>query len=321
MLETRCRTAASSRSRSTPGRRRRERSPQARRDEARPSHVLLRVSDTRNRHVARDAHERVFEPFFTTKDEAKREQGKGTGLGLGLSTVFGIVQQRAGHIRVDSEPGKGIDLRDSHPGDQASRAQNTGEPLVRDDARRAHDPRRGGRGAGASRRRADLAPPSLRRARRGERVGSDPDLRAPPRNASICSSPTWSCARDERPRARKSSSTSTASRHEGALHVSRSTPATSTLSPATTARLRSSSRSRSPPRRCGARVRGILRAPPSGAPSGSPPGLTIRTRRYASSGRRPATSCEVPGAIRRGFMRGSNRFAMRRTRFTSSRSP
>ncbi|MDF7776194.1 PAS domain-containing protein [Sphingomonas sp. AOB5] len=82
-------------------------------------YVMIAVADT-GIGMSSTVAARAFDPFFTTKDV-----GKGTG--LGLSQVFGFVRQSGGHVRIDSEEGRGTIVRvylPVHEGDLAHIERN-----------------------------------------------------------------------------------------------------------------------------------------------------------------------------------------------------
>jgi PAS domain S-box-containing protein len=65
--------------------------------------VSVVVSDTGSG-IAQEHIHRIYDPFFTTKS-VREGQPKGTGLGLSVS--YGIIQEHAGKIRVESRSGEG----------------------------------------------------------------------------------------------------------------------------------------------------------------------------------------------------------------------
>jgi len=66
--------------------------------------VSVRVTDTGSGISPEHVH-RIYDPFFTTKTAPREGQSRGTG--LGLSVTYGIIQEHAGKIRVESNPGSG----------------------------------------------------------------------------------------------------------------------------------------------------------------------------------------------------------------------
>lgn len=66
--------------------------------------VLARIQDT-GTGIEREHLNRIYDPFFTTK--TKPQEGGHKGTGLGLAVTYGIMQEHAGKIHVESEVGVG----------------------------------------------------------------------------------------------------------------------------------------------------------------------------------------------------------------------
>jgi PAS domain S-box-containing protein len=73
-------------------------------DEMEPGdYTLISIADT-GIGMSRDTVAKAFDPFFTTKPI-------GLGTGLGLSMVYGFAKQSRGHVRIESEMGRGTTVK------------------------------------------------------------------------------------------------------------------------------------------------------------------------------------------------------------------
>jgi two-component system NtrC family sensor kinase len=82
--------------------------------------LVVGISDT-GIGIAPENVAKIYDPFYTTK-------GVGRGTGLGLAVTYGIVQEHAGRISVDSTPGRGTTFHITLPSARArARLQAVGD--------------------------------------------------------------------------------------------------------------------------------------------------------------------------------------------------
>jgi signal transduction histidine kinase len=67
-------------------------------------HVSVAIADS-GMGISPEHMQKIYDPFFTTKSAPKEGQRRGTG--LGLAVTYGIIQEHAGKIVVESKVGSG----------------------------------------------------------------------------------------------------------------------------------------------------------------------------------------------------------------------
>ncbi len=90
-------------------------------DAAPGEHVMVAVRDT-GLGMSADIAARAFEPFFSTKKEGKSS-------GLGLSQVYGFVRGAGGHVRIDSQLGRGTSVCMFFPKSRNASEATAGPPI------------------------------------------------------------------------------------------------------------------------------------------------------------------------------------------------